>query len=108
MKSLFLALIATAVFYTATAQDSFYVSGNKIYDPCGEHFIPRGINYPVLDDWGFPANMNNGNEQSAEIIKANPNIVRIAWYNNYGQPARPVYMTKLISYICHHHSLVIF
>ncbi len=71
--------------------DTFYAQGNKIYDPCGEHFIPRGINYPVLDDWDFPANMNNGNELSNQIIQANPNIVRVTWYNDYGQMARPAY-----------------
>lgn len=102
MKHTLIILLSGLFFTTVTAdaQDSFYVAGNKIYDPCGEHFIPRGINYPVLDDWDFPANMNNGNEQSAEIIKANPNIVRIAWYNDYGQPTRPAFtLTDLDSVI---------
>ncbi len=102
MKHTLIILLSGLFFTTVTAdaQDSLYVAGNKIYDPCGQHFIPRGINYPVLDDWDFPANMNNGNEQSAEIIKANPNIVRIAWYNDYGQPTRPAFtLTDLDSVI---------
>ena len=71
--------------------ETFYVSGNRILDPCGVAFIPRGINYAVLDDWDFPANMNDGGELSAQIIQANPNTVRIAWYNDYGQTDRPGY-----------------
>lgn len=92
MKNVLLTILAALAVHTASyAQDPFYVSGNKIMDPCREQFVPRGINYPVLDDWDFPANMNNGNEQSAEIMKANPNIVRITWYADYGQPTRPAY-----------------
>ncbi len=93
MKTLGFLLFALVTFAGGNmfAQGTFYVSGNKISDPCGDQFIPRGINYPVLDDWDFPANMNNGNEQSAEIMKANPNIVRIAWYNDYGQAGRPAF-----------------
>lgn len=92
MKNALLTLLfSTAVISAVSAApDSFYVSGNKIYDPCGEQFVPRGINYPVLDDWDFPSNMGT-TEQSAEIIKANPNLVRIAWYNDYGQPSRPAF-----------------
>lgn len=69
---------------------SFTVSGKNIKDPCGNTFIPRGVNYSLLDDWNFPGNMNNG-ELSAQIIQANPNTVRIQWYVDYGQESRPDY-----------------
>jgi mannan endo-1,4-beta-mannosidase len=37
---------------------------------------------------------------SAQIIQANPNMVRIAWYNDYGQSSRPAYnLTHLDSLI---------
>jgi mannan endo-1,4-beta-mannosidase len=89
-----LCCLITALPVTGMAlPDTFYVSGRTIHDPCGNVFVPRGINYPVLDDWGFPANLGS-TEQSAEIRKANPNIVRIAWYSDYGQTSRPAYALK--------------
>lgn len=69
---------------------TFTVSGKNIIDPCGNTFLPRGVNYSLLDNWNFPANLNNG-ELSTQIIQANPNVVRIQWYADYGQPARPAY-----------------
>ena len=62
----------------------------NIMDPCGYPFVPRGVNYSLLDDWDFPANLST-NEKSAQIIQANPNLVRIQWYADYGQPSRPAY-----------------
>lgn len=84
----FVCLIGTQLF----AQDNipFTVSGKNIKDPCGNTFIPRGVNYSLLDDWNFPGNLNSG-ELSAQIIQANPNMVRIQWYVDYGQASRPAY-----------------
>ncbi len=69
----------------------FYTSGKQVLDPCGNEFIIRGVNYSLLDDWDFPGNMNDGGELSAQIIRANPNTVRIQWYVDYGQATRPAY-----------------
>jgi mannan endo-1,4-beta-mannosidase len=93
MKTTFIcALMLCFLCNIATAQTNttFTVSGKNIVDPCGNTFIPRGINYSLLDDWNFPSNLNNG-ELSTQIIQANPNIVRIQWYADYGQPSRPAY-----------------
>lgn len=68
---------------------TFTTDGNQIKSPCGEFFVMRGVNYSLADDWNFPANVYNGKELSKEIIKANPNTVRIQWYVDYGQPSRP-------------------
>ena len=80
---------------TSQAQtQTFGVQGNKIVDPCGNVFVPRGVNYSLLDDWEFPGNLNatgTNAERSAEILKANPNMVRIQWYANYGNAQRPAY-----------------
>ncbi len=62
----------------------------NIIDPCGHPFVPRGVNYSLLDDWDFPGNLST-TEKSAQIIRANPNLVRIQWYADYGQPSRPTY-----------------
>ena len=75
----------------AQSPDSLYVSGRFLYNHCNQKIILRGINYSVLDDWDFPANMNNGAERSSEIEKTGANCMRIQWYNNYGQPSRPAY-----------------
>ena len=94
MKStIFLVFLLASV--TASAQgDSMYVSGRFLYNHCGEKVILRGVNYPVLDDWDFPANMNNGNERLKEIEKTGANCVRIEWFNNYGDPRRSTYSLK--------------
>lgn len=78
------------LFAQGQSYQGFTTSGNKILDPCGNVFIPRGVNYALLDDWDFPGNMNSG-ELSSQIIQANPNTVRIQWYVDYGQPSRPTY-----------------
>lgn len=80
-------LLTGSVFSQTT--ELFKTNGNKITDPCGNEFIMRGVNYSLADDWNFPGNLNNGKELSAQIIQANPNTVRIQWYVDYGQPARP-------------------
>lgn len=74
----------------ALQAQTFTINNNQIVDPCSNVFIPRGVNYSIADDWNFPSNLNNGNERSSEIIKANPNTVRIQWYVDYGQATRPV------------------
>lgn len=68
----------------AYAEGTIHSEGNVIMSPCNQPFIPRGVNYSLADDWEFPANINGdpthvNDELSAEIIKANPNIVRIEW-----------------------------
>lgn len=97
MKNLFSIMIVTGfltvVHSYAQVGETFTANGNDILDPCGQVFVPRGINYSLLDDWNFPGNLNNG-ELSAQIIQANPNIVRIQWYADYGQPGRPSYSLR--------------
>ncbi len=80
-------LASTSAF--SQDQHFFGTNGNKITDPCGNEFIPRGVNYSLADDWNFPGNLNNGKELSSQIILANPNTVRVQWYVDYGQPSRP-------------------
>lgn len=80
--------------------DSIYALGRYLFNHCGDTLILRGANYSVLDDWDFPANMNNGNERSYQISRTGANAVRIMWYNDYGQPSRPPYsLTDLDSVI---------
>lgn len=85
-KILFFSVISC--FVQVQAQ-TFRTNTNKILDPCLVEFIPRGVNYSLADDWNFPANLNDGRERSSQIIQANPNVVRIQWYVNYGSPSRP-------------------
>jgi mannan endo-1,4-beta-mannosidase len=48
--------------------------------------VLRGINLPLLDDWGFP-----GSDKLAELAKTEANAVRIQWYAHYPDPQRPPY-----------------
>lgn len=92
MNKFLLSFILCLCIGNAFAQsDTMYVNGRFLYNHAGEKITLKGINYPVLDDWNFPGNMNNGNERMKEIEKTKANTVRLEWYNNYGQPARPAY-----------------
>ena len=91
-----LLIIYSLIFsLSASAQsDSMYVSGRMLYNNCKDTLVLHGINYPVLDDWDFPANMNTGSEKLSEIEKTGANCVRIQWYNNYRNVARSAYALK--------------
>ncbi len=86
--AIFFAHLSFAAFAQST---TFTTQGNQIKDPCGNNFVPKGVNYSLLDDWNFPSNLNNGKERSVEIIKSNANTVRIMWYVDYGNASRPNY-----------------
>ena len=68
------------------SKNTLYTNGRYLYDSSGEKTILRGINLPLLDDWDFPQS-----DKLAELEKTGANAVRIQWYNDYGQPARPAY-----------------
>lgn len=89
MKSILYFLLVFLFAPILAFSQTFTTNGSKVIDPCGNEFIIRGVNYSLADDWNFPGNLNNGKELSKEIIKANPNTVRIQWYADYGQPTRP-------------------
>jgi mannan endo-1,4-beta-mannosidase len=65
---------------------TFYTKGRHLYHPNGTKVILRGIDLPLLDDWGFPQS-----DTLAELEKTGANAVRIQWYVDYGQPSRPAY-----------------
>ncbi|XHX75906.1 MAG: cellulase family glycosylhydrolase [Stenomitos frigidus ULC029] len=67
-------------------QQTLYVRGRYLYDSTGQKMILRGVNLPLLDDWGFPKR-----DTLAELAKTGANAVRIQWYKDYGQPSRPAY-----------------
>jgi mannan endo-1,4-beta-mannosidase len=72
---------------SANTKHTFYTKGRHLYHPNGMKVILRGINLPLLDDWGFPQK-----DTLAELVKTGANAVRIQWYQNYGQ-TRPAYST---------------
>jgi len=85
-----LCLTALSVgLHAQEAHETMYVQGNTLYDKCGSPVVLHGVNYPVLDDWSFPAT----SEVSAQIEQSGANAVRIQWYINYGQN-RPAYALK--------------
>lgn len=65
-----------------------FVMGRVLYDALGRVIILRGINLPLLDDWNFPAG-----DTFDELVKTNANAVRIQWYIDYNNAARPAYST---------------
>ncbi len=82
------------------AEGTIHVQGKHILSPCNQIFVPRGVNYSLADDWEFPDNMNGdptnvNNELSSEIIKANPNMVRIQWYVNRQAGWKPYAVSDL-------------
>lgn len=72
-----------------TRKNTFYTQGRHLYSPTGIKTILRGVNLPILDDWGFPRR-----NHLAELAKTGANAVRIQWYKNYGQSARPAFSLR--------------
>jgi mannan endo-1,4-beta-mannosidase len=67
-------------------RETFYTEGRQLYDPNGQQIILRGINLPLLDDWSFPPS-----DKLADLEQTGANAVRIQWYLNYSNAARPAY-----------------
>jgi poly(3-hydroxybutyrate) depolymerase len=91
---------ATCAGVPAHAEGTIHTEGNVIMSPCNQAFIPRGVNYSLADDWEFPANINGdpthvNDELSSEIIRANPNTVRIEWYANRAANWKPYTVADL-------------
>jgi Cellulase (glycosyl hydrolase family 5)/Ig-like domain CHU_C associated/Bacterial Ig domain len=75
----------------AQVNQTMKVNGRHLYDVNGTQFIMRGVNYPIMDDWGFPAS-----DLIGEIEKSGANVVRLEWYKTFpfipaNQTQRPVY-----------------
>jgi mannan endo-1,4-beta-mannosidase len=70
----------------SSSKPSFYTQGRHLYSPNGTKVILRGVNFPLLDDWGFPAS-----DTLAELEKTGANAVRIQWYKDYEQTSRPAF-----------------
>src|SRR6187401_1045738 len=68
------------------ATPTLRTSGSKILDVMGSRVTLRGVNLPLLDDWGFP-----GHDKLADLDSSKANCVRIQWYVDYGNPDRPPY-----------------
>ena len=66
------------------AHANLYVSGRFLQTRLGSKLILRGIDLPLLDDWGFP-----GSDYLDAVAQTNANAIRIQWYRNYPQPAPP-------------------
>ncbi|WAK02310.1 cellulase family glycosylhydrolase [Methylobacter sp. YRD-M1] len=70
----------------ALARQTFYIDGRHLYEPNGNKIILRGINLPLLDDWSFPPS-----NKLADLEQTGANAIRIQWYINHGNAARPTY-----------------
>jgi Cellulase (glycosyl hydrolase family 5)/Ig-like domain CHU_C associated/Bacterial Ig domain len=68
----------------AQVNQTMKVTGRHLYDVNGTQFIMRGVNYPVMDDWGFPAS-----DLIGEIEKSGANVVRLEWYKTFVNQALP-------------------
>lgn len=84
--------------------DVFYVTGRRLRDNDRVPVTLRGVNLPLLDDWDFPAS-----DRLAEVEKSGANAVRIQWYAQYPDPARPAYsITHLDAFLdrCRLHRMI--
>jgi poly(3-hydroxybutyrate) depolymerase len=63
---------------------TLFIQGRNLYDTQSQPVTLRGVNYSVMDDWGFPAS-----DLISEIDKSGANTVRLEWYKTYA--ARPAY-----------------
>lgn len=80
----------------STTHAHLYTHGRFLYTRTGSKLILRGIDLPLLDDWSFP-----GSDYLAAVAQTNANAVRIQWYKDYGQAARPAYPLSALDDFLH-------
>jgi mannan endo-1,4-beta-mannosidase len=61
------------------SEQTYYVQNGKLYDPCGEELLMRGINHPTMYEDRVGAAM-------PEIAKTGANVVRLFWFGGHGIP----------------------
>jgi mannan endo-1,4-beta-mannosidase len=66
--------------------DTLHVDGRYLLDTADNRIVLRGVNLPVLDNWGFPPD-----SRITEVEKTSANAVRLQWYVNYKGGDRPAY-----------------
>ncbi|WP_310428928.1 cellulase family glycosylhydrolase [Chamaesiphon sp. VAR_48_metabat_135_sub] len=79
-------MLGNTPLFAQPGRTTFYTKGRFLYHPNGTKVILRGVNLPLLDDWGFPQT-----DTLSELVKTGANAVRIQWYKNYGQANRPTF-----------------
>jgi mannan endo-1,4-beta-mannosidase len=68
---------------------TLHTRGRHLYHGNGSKIVLRGVNLPLFDDWSFPQR-----HLLSEVAKTGANAVRIQWYQNYNQSARPAVSAK--------------
>lgn len=58
---------------------TYYVRAGKLYDPCGEELVMRGINHPTMYE-------DRAGKAMPEIRKTGANVVRLFWFAGHGVP----------------------
>lgn len=60
-----------------SARDTYYTKDGKIYDPCGEELVMRGVNHPTMY-------VDRSGAALPEIAKTGANAVRLFWFGTHG------------------------
>jgi mannan endo-1,4-beta-mannosidase len=64
---------------TKPRQATYHVRGGKLYDPCGEELVMRGVNHPTMYE-------DRAGRAMPEIAKTGANVVRLFWFGGQGIP----------------------
>jgi hypothetical protein len=64
---------------TTAPADTYYVRDGRLYDPCGEELVMRGINHPTMYE-------DRAGRAMPEIAKTGANVVRLFWFGGHGIP----------------------
>jgi len=76
----------TSTFQTTqqvlTVQDTLYTKDGKLFNPCNEEIVLRGINYSAIDDYYLIKQMNSTNAKFNQIVATGANALRIQWVSD--------------------------
>lgn len=89
LRSILRIAATSSLFERLFPRTTLTVRGRFLFDTSNAKIILRGINLPLLDDWSFP-----GSDKLAELEQSGANCVRIQWYKNYGNAARPAFAVQ--------------
>jgi mannan endo-1,4-beta-mannosidase len=82
-KQLFASALLLLLITNTLFGQALQVSGRYLQDPTGANIILRGLNYPMIDEYGIP--LNNTALVDAridQVAMTGANCMRFSWYTN--------------------------
>lgn len=80
---IFISTAFSVLLFSSISAQTLTVSGRNLLDTYGNTVVLRGINYPIIDDYGVHTdNPTQVDNKINQIAQSGANCVRFPWYTN--------------------------